>query len=161
MTDQFKDLSQNEWSTLQNAVPLIAILIAGADGVVGDTEVSWSKKVTHIRSYKLKGSLQVFYEEADRDFEAKFMHFIETLPSGVKDRTDAITKKLHEVNPILCKLDTAIGSKLYNSFVTFAEQVAKAEGGVMGFFSINKDEAKLLGLPMIDPIHHTPNEEEE
>ncbi len=161
MSDQFKVLNQNEWVTLQNAVPLIAILIAGADGEIGDDEVSWSKKVTHIRSYKLKAGLKAFYEEADRDFESKFMHFVATLPSGVKERTDVISQKLQDVNPILSKLHTGLGSKLYKSFISFAEQVAKAEGGVMGFFSINKDEAKLMGLPMIHPINHNPEDEEE
>ncbi len=161
MTDYFKNLNQDEWQSLQDVIPLIGILIAGADGQIEEDEISWSKKVIHIRSYKLKGGLKTYYEEVDRDYDARFMHFVETLPSGAKERADAITEKLEEINPVLAQLDNVIGVKLYNSFISFAEQVAKASGGIMGFYSINKQEAKLIGLPMIHPIHPDDSQKEE
>ncbi|MBK8516291.1 MAG: hypothetical protein IPL55_08385 [Saprospiraceae bacterium] len=161
MKDYFKMLSNNEWQELQDTVPLIGILIAGADGNIEDKEVSWSKKVAHIRSYKLKGGLKTFYEEVNLNYEARFNHFIQELPWDAKERTTIISKKLSHINVILAKLDPVIGSKLYKSFVSFAEQVAKASGGVMGFFSINKDESQLISLSMIDPILANRFEEEE
>lgn len=160
MTDQFKKLNKQEWELLTDAIPLIGILIAGADGEIDDEELGWSKKITHIRSYKLKGSLKSYYEEVDRNFEEKFMHFSEVLPAGVTERTEIISEKLKHINPILAKLEHDIAYKLYKGFLSFADHVAKASGGVMGFFSVNKEEAKLLNLSMIDPIYTDGSEEE-
>jgi hypothetical protein len=160
MTDQFKKLSKHEWELLVDAIPLIGILIAGADGEIDEEELDWSKKITHIRSYKLKGSLKSYYEEVDRNFETKFMHFSEVLPSGAGERGEIISEKLRHLNPILAKLDTDLSYKLYKGFLSFADHVAKASGGVIGFFAVNKEEAKLLSLPMIDPIYFDGTEEE-
>jgi len=45
--------------------------------------------------------------------------------------------------------------------LSFAEHIAKASGGIMGFFSVNAAEAKLIQLPMLHPIIYTPSQEEE
>ncbi len=161
MTDQFNKLSAEELEKLLDAVPMIAVLIAGADGDIEDAELDWSKKVAHIRSYKMKADLQSFYEEVDKNYETKLNHFLSVLPAGTKERTRVISEKLSEINPILAKLDTEVGAKLYKSFLSFAEHIAKASGGIMGFFSINKAEAALIGLPMINPIIFESEEEEE
>ncbi|MBK8053674.1 MAG: hypothetical protein IPK35_10495 [Saprospiraceae bacterium] len=160
MTDQFKKLSKHEWELLVEAIPLIGILIAGADGEIDEEEMDWSKKITHIRSYKMKGSVKSYYEEVDRDFETKLMHYSEVLPSGVEERTEIISEKLRHLNPILAKLDSDLSYKLYKGFLSFADHVAKASGGVMGFFAVNKEEAKLLTLPMLNPIYFDGTEEE-
>ena len=65
MTDQFNTLKEDDLRILTDAVPLIAILIAGADGEIDDEELQWSKKVAHIRSYKMKADLKSFYAEVD------------------------------------------------------------------------------------------------
>jgi len=161
MTDQFKKLNEKDFEKLMDTVPLIAVLIAGADGDMEDEELEWSKKVAHIRSYKMKADLKSFYEEVNKNYTGKLQHFIEVLPAGVKERTKVISEKLAEVNKVMSKLEPEVGAKLYKSFLSFAEHVAKASGGVMGFFSVNKAEAALIGLPMIDPILYEHSEEEE
>lgn len=160
MLDQFSNLSENETKQLLDALPLITVLIAGADGNFEKEEVDWAEKVTHIRSYKLKGELKSFYEEVHNNLLEKVQYFIDSLPSGVTERTSIISERLSELNPILAKLDPAIGAKLYGGFVSFAEQIAKASGGVMGFFSINHAESKLIALPMIHPVIYEGDEEE-
>lgn len=161
MTDQFNILKEDDLRILTDAVPLIAILIAGADGEIDDEELQWSKKVAHIRSYKMKADLKSFYTEVDKNYLGKLQHFIEVLPSGVTERTNIISEKLTEVNPIMAKLSPEVGAKLYKSFLSFADHVAKASGGVMGFFAVNKAEASLIGLPMIHPITFEHTDEEE
>jgi tellurite resistance protein len=52
MSEYFKPLSENEKSELSDALALITVLIAGADGNFEKEELEWAEKVTHIRSYK-------------------------------------------------------------------------------------------------------------
>lgn len=145
---------------LYDAFPLITLLIAGADGVISDEEVAWAKKIIHIRSYKMKADLRVFYEEVDSRFETRFNHFRNLMPAGVYERTQSVSDRLKELNLILARLEPETGSKLYKGFVSFAQQVAKSDGGVMGFFTVSKEEAALAGLPMIDPVFCATEEEE-
>ncbi|MBK8628203.1 MAG: hypothetical protein IPN86_22390 [Saprospiraceae bacterium] len=160
MLEHFSNLNEDETKQLLDALPLITVLIAGADGNFEKDEMDWAEKVTHIRSYKLKGEFKTFYEEVDNNFLEKVQYFMDAMPEGVTERTEMIDQRLKALNPILAKLDPAIGSKLYAGFVSFAEHIAKASGGVMGFFSINHAESKLIGLPMLDPIIYEGDEEE-
>ncbi|MBK8391868.1 MAG: hypothetical protein IPL23_22440 [Saprospiraceae bacterium] len=68
---------------------------------------------------------------------------------------------MEEVNPILGKLDHLVALHLYKSYTSFAKHVAKASGGVLGFFSIGPNESNLITLPMITPIIAQEGEEEE
>ncbi len=160
MAVELGHLRSEELEQLYEAFPLIALLIAGADGDISDAEIEWSKKITHIRSYKMKADLKVFYSEVDDRFYKSFDHFRDLMPAGVKERTEAISERLSKINYILAKLEPETGAKLYKGFVTFAEQVAKSDGGVMGFFTFSREEAGLLNLPMIDPIVSSSEEEE-
>jgi hypothetical protein len=150
--EQFSALSAQELNDLKDALPLIAIYIAGADGIIDNEEKMWAEKVTHIRGYNLKGAMKEFYQEADAIFHNRLEELISTLPQDVVSRNSYIEAKLAGLNPILAKLDLPLGAKMYTGFKSYAEHVAKASGGVMGFFTINKDEAALLGLSMIAPI---------
>lgn len=160
MLEQFCNLSEDETKKLLDALPLITVLIAGADGKFEKEEMDWADKVTHIRSYKLKGELKDFYAEVHTNLMEKVQYFMDSMPSGVNERTIIISERLSDLNPILAKLDPSIGSKLYSGFVSFAEHIAKASGGVMGFFSINHAESKLIGLPMLSPVIYDGDEEE-
>jgi len=161
MSDQLSRLKEEDVQVLMDAVPLIAVLIAGADGDINDEELQWSKKVAHIRSYKMKADMKLFYTEVDKTYIGKLQHYIEVLPGDVQERTKVISEKLGEVNPIMAKLNPEFGAKLYKSYISFAEHVAKSSGGVMGFFSVNKAEASLIGLPMIQPVIYENTDEEE
>lgn len=158
----FEDhLTAEEKETLINALPWITVLIAGADGNIDDEEIEWAKKVTHIRSYKLKGIIKTYYEEQNIDFGERLANVLETTPKNTAERNQYLSEKLSGLNAILSKLDVKVGANMYKSFISFAEHVAKASGGLLGFFSVSADEAKLIGLPMIDPIHHDGEEDEE
>ncbi len=160
MSEYFKPLNENEKSELSDALALITVLIAGADGNFEKEELEWAEKVTHIRSYKLKGEMKSFYEHAEEQFLAKTQYYMDNLPSNVTERSNQIAERLSGLNPILAKLEPATGSKLYKGLISFADHVAKASGGVMGFFSVNAEEGKWIDLPMITPIIFQSDEEE-
>jgi hypothetical protein len=159
MLEHFSPISTSEFLQLTDAVSLITVLVAGADGNIDREEISWAKKVTEIRSYNMKADMKDFYVKVGEDFSERLNHFIDTLPQDVDARSIVINQKLTELNPILAKLDPSLGAKLYTSFTSFAEHVAKASGGILGFMTINKDEAQNLGLAALKPIIFEDEEE--
>lgn len=160
MSEYFTNLNQDEKTALSDALALITVLIAGADGSFEQEELEWAEKVTHIRSYKLKGELKSYYESVEDQLMEKIQYFIDQMPTNVGERSAQISARLSDLNPILAKLEPAVGAKLYQGFLSFADHVAKASGGVMGFFSVNAEEARWIGLPMIQPIVFEGDEEE-
>lgn len=161
MNEYFSPLNEKEFQKLLEAIPLITVLIAGADGKIGKDETDWAEKVTKIRSYKMSADLIGFYQEVGKTFHDKLEAYIQDFPKHVGDRQKLISERLKELNPIMAKLDQSVGSNLYRSFTSFAEHVAKASGGFLGFFSIGPKEGELIDLPMIKPIEPPQIEEEE
>lgn len=161
MVEQFNILSEDEFGKLKDAIPLITVLIAGADGHIEKDQLAWADKVTKIRSYNMKAEMKAFYQEVGKDYADKLRHYLESFPNNVDDRTKIISDRLTQLNDIFAKLDPIVASKVYRSYLSFAEHVAKASGGILGFFSINAEEAKLIKLPMLTPIFVHDDEEEE
>ncbi|MDF1699018.1 MAG: hypothetical protein P1U56_24410 [Saprospiraceae bacterium] len=160
MTDNFKVLSDEEFDKLKDAISLITVYIAGADGKIDSNELEWAEKVTSIRSYSETYGLKLFYEEVGLDFNDRVSNYILTLDT-LELRNSTVEAKLAELNPILKKLDPRIGAQTYKSLISFAKHVAKASGGFLGFFSIGPDEKAVLDLKMIEPIVWKPEEDEE
>lgn len=163
MTEYFRQLSENEYQKLRDAISLITVLIAGADGTIDNKEISWAEKVIEIRGYKMSEDLIEFYQEVGKDFDSRLEHFINCFSGDIKSRTEQISEKLSELNPILAKLEPKVGAHLYKSYTSFAEHVAKSTGGFFGFFSIGAEEKSLMHLNMIHPILFSEenNDEEE
>jgi len=151
MTEYFKVLSDSEFDQLKDAISLITVYIAGADGEINKDETDWAEKVTKIRSYTLPEGLAGFYEEVGIDFHERLENHMTSL-SNLETRNSTVAEKLTALNPILAKLPVKLGAALYSSYVSFAKHVAKASGGFLGFFSIGPKEAALLDLEMITPI---------
>jgi hypothetical protein len=160
MTEFFKVLSDSEIDQLKDAISLITIYIAGADGKIHEDETNWAKKVAKIRSYSLPGSLKEFYLEVGVDFQDRIDNYTKSL-SDLETRNKTVAEKLTALNPILAKLPPKLGATIYNSYVSFAKHVAKASGGFFGFFAIGPAEAALLDLEMITPIVWVEEEESE
>ena len=68
---------------------------------------------------------------------------------------------LYTSNPVLATLHPSIGAILYKGYVSFAERIAKASGGILSFFTIGPEEKKWIGLPMLTPIVYKVEEDEE
>jgi len=151
---RFPGISDSEYKALKDAVAYITILVAGADDNIDEDEKDWAEKLTQIRSYASDDKIREFYEDVGVDFSAVLHHFIEELPNDVSSRNQIIESRIHLLNPILAKLDSRTGSKIYQSYTSFAEHVAKASGGFMRFFSVSSEEKKVIGLSMLDEIIH-------
>ncbi|MEM9548138.1 MAG: hypothetical protein AAGA77_19310 [Bacteroidota bacterium] len=158
MTTYFNALSNEEYDKLKDAISLITVYIAGADGNIDSEELEWAEKITSIRSYSTPDGLKEFYESVGLDFQERVDNYISTL-ADLDHRNSTAEQKLAALNPILAKLDPKIGARLYKSYITFAEHVAKASGGFLGFFSIGPEEKAVLDLKMIEPIIYTEEED--
>jgi hypothetical protein len=151
MTEYLKVLSASEFDQLKDAISLITVYIAGADGDIKTEELKWAEKLTSIRSYNLPNDLKSFYTEVGLDFHERVLNYIKTLDQ-IDARNKTVTEKLTAINPILEKLNPRLGAALYESYISFAKHVAKASGGFLGFFSIGPEEKAILDLKMINPI---------
>ncbi len=152
MIPEFEKLDRKEVNRLVNAIPLITVLIAGADGNIDMKEREWAKKVTNIRTFASNDILQGYYGLVNDKFEKKLDHFIKDLPDDVWDRNREISKKLEKLNPILEKLDQAYAHYLYRSFKSFAKHVANSSGGFLKFWAVSSEEKEWLDMPMLRPI---------
>ena len=159
MIDLFHNLKEEEANILVEAIPYITVLIAGADGKIDKDEMDWGAKLTKIRSYAHPDVLHDFYKAVGENYQEKVEQLIEQLPPDTAARTTAISQHLEKINDILPKLNPWDAYTLYKSFTSFAKHVAKASGGFLGFGSINKNEADLMGLPMLNPVKK-PQEDE-
>jgi len=158
MIEKVSSISQSEKEILYNALPLITILVAGADGKIDQEESAWGKKLTNIRGYDVGGKFNDFYTNAAETYEEKFDEYMRSLPSNVKERSEVIGEKLSKVNPILARIEPSIGGPFYKSLVSFAEHIAKSSGGILGFGSVSKEEKKVMSLSMLTPIEYVEEE---
>jgi len=153
VTQEFKGLSEVDYGQLQDAVVLITVLMAGADGDIDQKEKEWASKVTQIRGYSLPDGLKDFYQDVGRDFDDKLARTIEQYQGDTARRNEDISVELAKLNGVFPKFENRLAaSRLYESFISFAEHVAKASGGFLSWGKINADEKRLLGLSMIDPV---------
>ncbi len=153
MIQQFEGLNQEEQQLMIDAVPLVTILIAGADGNIDSQELNWSKKLTEIRSYShADPQLDAFYTLIGEHFEGRVQAFIASSPQDTAARQAAISEQLAGLNAILPKLEFNFAHRLYKSLTSFAEHVAKASGGFLGIATVSQVEAELISLPMIKPV---------
>lgn len=148
----FKNLTEEEYKQLKEAISTITVLIAGADGNIDMEEIEWANKLTKIRSYAYAEELKPYYAEIGETFEVDLMALIGAVSKNTDERTASLSTKLAALNPIFAKLENAIGYQLYESFLSFAEHVAKASGGFLRFASISSAEKSLIDLDMIDRI---------
>jgi len=161
MPNVFRSISDEEFAQIVDAIPLIAILVGASDGHFNKIEKEWAKKIVHIRTFAHDIDLKPIYQDLDPVFEEKITRALNELPKNIEARNKIISDKLSKLNQILAKLHIRIASGIYEGYLDFAEQVAKASGGFLRMFSVSDEESEWLGLPMIDPIFYMEEEEEE
>ena len=152
MISEFEHLNEEEIILLTDAIPLITILIGGADGELDHQELEWAKKVTEIRAYNNPDKLKDFYSLAGESYDVRLKQYMADLPKGIEERTVAVSEKLAKVNGILPKLEEEYRKEIYDSYISFAHHVAKASGGFLRFLNVSKEEKDLMDLPMINKI---------
>lgn len=161
MIPNFEHTQTQDFEKLKKAIAYITVYVAGADGHIDEKETAWASKLTNIRSYAGPEILAGFYEEVGKDFDEVLAKLMASLPSDTEARNAAISEELASLNVILAGLANPIGAALYESYTSFAKHVAKSDGGFLGFGSISKEEADVIGLTMLDPIELIEEEEEE
>ena len=161
MIPQFETLSKEEKDLMTDALSLITILIAGADGNIEPKEKEWAAKIAKIRTYSNPDELHDYYVMVGGNFAKRNEELIAALPKEVGNRNLNISDQLSLLNAIFPKLDPHYAALLYDSFVSFAEHVAKAAGGFLGIGSVNAAEAKWVNLPMLVEVVAPIQEEEE
>lgn len=152
MLYKLNNLEEDERQELFDAIPVITLLIAGADGDISDKELEQSKKITKIRGFSGGEHMQAFYDKVGEDFGERLNRWKKVIPTDTAERTADLSARIEKLNAILAKLDQETAYHLYKSYTSFALHVAKADGGFLGFGSVNSAEAKLADLPMLTPI---------
>jgi len=96
----------------------------------------------------------------DKEIGDDLKTLIKTFNGPFESIQSALSDRLSLINGILAKLPPMIAYKLYKGYVSYAEHIAKASGGIFRFFAISSAEKKWVNLSMLNPIHE-PSEEEE
>lgn len=153
MTEHFEVLSSADYDKLIDAVSLITVYIAGADGEIETKELEWAERITKYRAFNEQDdNLSDFYKVLGKDYSERVHNYVSELPNQPSQRNPIIEQRLSALNPILASLNPELGAELYKFYKAFAKHVAKATGGFLGYLSIGPKEAELIGLEMIDPI---------
>ncbi|MFT5765360.1 MAG: hypothetical protein ACI8X3_002797 [Saprospiraceae bacterium] len=160
MIPQFEKLSEDQKELMYDAIPLITIYIAGADGKIDPEEAAWAEKLTKIRSYAHHESLQEYYSNLGETYSDRMNKYIGVLPTDIAARTEAIGEKLAGLNSVLPMLEVNFAARYYKGLLSFAKHVAKASGGFFGFGSISSDEERLMKLDVITPVDFEEDHEE-
>ncbi|MEL6589772.1 MAG: hypothetical protein AAFP02_00190 [Bacteroidota bacterium] len=144
----FSALSSEEVSQLIEAPAIVAVLIAGADENIDKKEKSWATRLVHYRTFTSDPKLHEYYESVNERFEG---HLDNLVANWAPTTSEAeLSAKVAALNPILAKLDSEYADLLRESWRSMARKVAEASGGLVGIGSINKEEARLVDLPMLD-----------
>lgn len=151
MVSQLALLNDEEQTLMLNIPALITVLIAGSDQDISKKEIDWAEKTISFRSRKEGSVLQDYYYEVSKFIDDSIKQFINELPEDVSKRTLEIGEILYKVNAIWPKLDHDFAKSLYDSFLTYAEQVAQASGGILGSSAVSPEEKELMKLSMINP----------
>lgn len=150
MIHEFRNLTQDECTTMVMAPALVTLLIAGAEGNIDQKEIDWGSKIAHFRAND-HSILQNYYQEADRNFNETLKELIEKMPPDVSERNNKINQELSKLNNIFPKLDATYSKEIYKSLLSLSRHVAEASGGIWGYGSISPEEKKLMNLEFINP----------
>ena len=159
MLREFNNLNEEEQQLMFDAIPLIVILVGAADNVLDEVELTEAQRLADIRSYNNRGRLNAFYEKIDDGLSERIRQLYNGMQNGVAQREKVIVKELSKLNEILPKLRQPYGYLYYHNFRTFARHIAESHGGFLRFITVGPKEAKVVDLPMINPVPKPPEDE--
>ncbi|MFN4079278.1 MAG: hypothetical protein ACK4NS_00125 [Saprospiraceae bacterium] len=152
MIPEFENLSQEERDALFAAPIWISILVAGADGEFDREERRWTDRLVKVKSFSKPRALNPYYKEVGEHFWTKIESALAELPADPNRRAEILNERLAKLNDTLAKLPQALGAGLYKSWLTIADEAARASGGFLRIGSISAAEARWIHLPMLQPI---------
>lgn len=152
MIKSIESLAPEKQKVLYDAIPYVTLLVAGADGIIEDAELERGEKIAHIRTFRSPREWQAYYQKVDEQLHERLHELIRVLPRDPKQRQERIAAELSKLNGILPLLDPKHAKLFYEGLLSFARHVAKASGGLIGWMSVGPKEAKVVDLPMIEPV---------
>ncbi|MEM9259962.1 MAG: hypothetical protein AAGA62_09970 [Bacteroidota bacterium] len=152
MLKEFQNLTPTEQQKLFDAIPLITILVAGADDDIDEVELAEAQRMADIRSYNNLGLINAYYEAIDENLTERIQELSRELPNALEPRQAEISERLSGLNDIFPKMKEPFAYLYYKSFVSFAEHIAKSSGGFMRFMTVGPKEAEVIELPMVEPV---------
>lgn len=152
MIKSIESLPAEKQKVLYDAIPYVTLLVAGADGVIDDAELEKGEKIAHIRAFRFHPEWQEYYKKVDENLHQRLRELIRALPRDAEKRQEVISGELSKLNDILPQLAPRHAKHFYDGLLSFARHVATASGGLIGWMSIGPREAKVVELPMIEPV---------
>jgi len=152
MLKEFQNLTTTEQQQMFDAIPLIVILVAGADDDIDEVELAEAQRLADIRSFNNRGHIIAYYEKIDNGLTDRIQDMLKELPNALGPRQNEVISRLSLLNVILAKLDEPFGYLYFKSFRSFAKHIAEAHGGFMRFMTIGPAEADVVELPMLAPV---------
>lgn len=145
----FGNLPKEELQLLLDAPALITILIGSADGHLDQDEIMGGHKTAHIKEATEERILHSYYHLVSESFDERIKFLIASLPADAKTRNVEVSSKLAGLNKIYESLDQNFVEELNKSLRSFAHQVARSSGGILGFGSESYEEKQWVDLSMI------------
>nr|MBS0036890.1 hypothetical protein [Saprospiraceae bacterium] len=143
-------ITEKDRKKLLNAIPMIAAYVAFADGELDKKEVDSAKRIANLRRFnsKVEPAVRRYYTEVFEQFDDRFLELVHNLPNDEEERSAYLEKEIAKMNGIIQKLDPLHALQLLKSFKSFAEHVARAEGGLlaMGTYGPRQDKARKLEM---------------
>lgn len=152
MLTEFAPLSPEETARMFDAIPYITILVAAADDDMDEVELAAAQHLADVRSYNNYGKLTAFYETIDEGLTDRIKELYRALPGNGEERQAILSAKLSRLNAIIAKLESPYDYYYYDTFKSFAHHIAESHGGFLRFMTVGPQEAKVVDLPMIEPI---------
>ncbi|NJC24868.1 hypothetical protein [Neolewinella antarctica] len=152
MLKEFKNLSPAETQVMYEAIPLITILVAGADEDMDEVELAEAKRLADIRGFNNLGHIIAYYEHVTVNLAERINQLSQELPNEVVPRQAEIGQRLSKLNTIFPILPAPFAYLYYRDFKSFAHHIAEANGGFLRYMTIGPREAKVVDLPMVTPV---------
>lgn len=150
MLREFGALDSREIELMLKAPILVCMLVAGADGKIDSKETNKAIAVTR-RKAKSSNVLWQYFSVASEDFEEKLRILLKDYPEDPTSRNEILVEELTQLNDVLPRVATSFQKLFYSLLIELAREVATSSGGLLGYKAIDKEEAKYIGLSMINP----------
>jgi hypothetical protein len=154
---EFEQLNKEEQEFLLKIPVAITFLVAGSDNEIDSKERDWAERLIEFRATRNESDLVEYYNEVEREWETNFQEMAARVTDfeDTESRNAFLSGEIAKANPILQRMEKGMGSRLYQSYCTFARQIAMASGGILGFGAISPEENKWVDLKMLNnPEEH-------
>jgi len=120
-------LTNEEWSKLVLAPIYVTLLALNYKGKISIHEKKEAIELVHLRTFTSHIDLRKYYKDAEVGFKENLDSINNKLPAGIKERREALTLKLEQLQLIISKLDENYQNMLNDSLQSFAKHILHVE----------------------------------